>query len=130
MSDEQRQTSHYLTEYFIDQALKRGKGVSQFLGWFEHDGQKAIRYALIYKRHDGFLLWVQEMYDQGTENGYGDIGEYVSICDDDALIQHTFATLEETLDFAATNYGARRERWVNESMISDEYCDVFANRPT
>ncbi len=41
MSDKQRDTSRYLTEYFIEQALKRGKGVGQFLGWFEHNDQQA-----------------------------------------------------------------------------------------
>lgn len=122
--------SRHLTEYFIEQALKRCKGVAQFLGWFEHDSQKAIRYALIYQRQDGFLLWVQEMYDEGTKGFYSDIGEYSSIHDDDELIQHTFSTLEETLEFAATRYGASRERWVNESMISDEYIDALPSRPS
>src|SRR3712207_3806800 len=52
--------SRHLTPYFIEQALKRGKGVAQLLGGFEHDGEKAIRYLLIHQKSQGFLLWLQE----------------------------------------------------------------------
>jgi hypothetical protein len=119
--------SRHLTEYFIEQTLKRGKGVAQFLGSFDHNGQKAVRYLLIYPKEQDFQLWVQESYDEGSED-LCDIGEFTSIHDDDEPIQYTFPNLEQTLEFATKSYGASLERWVNESVIGDEYSDFIKSK--
>ena len=119
--------SRHLTEYFIEQALNRGKGVGQFLGSFEHNGEKAIRYLLIYANEKEFRLLVQESYDEGSQD-FCDIGEFTSIHGDDETPQHTFPSLEQTLDFATQNYGSSSERWVNESVIDDEYADFIQNK--
>ena len=129
MTDKPRNISRYLTAYFMEQSLKRGKGIVQFSGWFDHNSHLALRYLLIYSRPVGFLLSVEEKYDLKTA-GFADIAEYPSIHDEDDPIQHSFATLEETLGFATSRYGANREHWVNESMLGDEYIDALSHRPS
>ena len=112
--------SRYLTPYFLEQSLKRGKSVAQFLGLSNHEGEKIVRFLLIDQDEQGFLLSLYESYDEGSEE-FCDVAAFTTR-HDEPVEQH-FSTLDAALEFAASEYQADSERWISESVLGDEYRD-------
>jgi len=116
-------TRRYLTELEVRQALGRGKSVAQFLGGEARDPFGAIiRWIVLGKDlDDSHVVSLYEAADVGSDTFF-DIDAFPSIHGDDEL-KATFASFEEAVAYAREKLGAAPERFVNESMMGDEYAD-------
>jgi hypothetical protein len=112
--------TRYLDEDFIEQTLKRGKGIAQFLGAFVGEGQPAVQYLLLYSSVQGYELWLEERIDDGSEE-FCDVDAFAPIHNENERQAHIFKSFAEALDFATSEFKAEPNRWVNESMLGDEY---------
>jgi hypothetical protein len=114
----------HLSELEIQQALGRGKSVAQLQGGEVREPFGAIVRWLSLReaRHGQVVLELHEVADAGRDDFF-DVGELPSIHGDDVL-EVAFSSLEAALDHAVEQLGASRERFVNESMLGDEYADL------
>ena len=108
----------YLTLQEAQQALRRGKSVGIFLGGFECNSEKCIRWASFNGNESEFIGRLWESYDQGSDN-YIDIytfdspsGEY----DEPVKVVHS-----SSLENAANKLGISELNFVNQGVIQDEY---------
>lgn len=114
--------TRYLITPFIESAVHRGASVMQFLGGFLAGDEPALRYVELRPGEDGVEVWVHEVFDAGSET-YADVGGFGAVdedADEPAVVAETIA---EALAIAHERFGAVPDRWVNESMIDDEYLD-------
>jgi hypothetical protein len=138
--------SRYLVDYYLRNAISRGRRVEQFLGGFVHEGQQpAVRWLSLgmddldddYEDEDAdgsedpgdgeFLLALYEAVDPRRE-GWWDIssfGELDGVEQGDPAAAHRCPTIDQALALAREVYGARDDAWVNEGMAGDEYRDWF-----
>jgi len=116
----------YLTEYNIRSALNRGKFVEQFLGGNSTGEYPTIRRLVLSLRREQFRLTYYETYDGGSDTLH-DVYVFSPVAPDEAPPEHTFDTLEEALAHANSVYSASHERWVNQSVVQDEYADYRRN---
>ncbi len=119
--------SRYLTEYFLQSAIARGREVGQFLGGFSHEGQPAIRYLVMRADEDGIVLSLYESYDPQDEEWLDvtSFEELDGVEQGEAAEEHHCASVAEALALAEATYGARADRWVNEGILDDEYRDYL-----
>ncbi len=120
--------TRYLIDPFLRSALNRGRNVAQFLGGFDADGEPAIRWLTL--RADGgtFVLSLWEAVE--PKEVFYDVWEFKGLGDEpyEPTAEHRCKTIDDALALAGTAYGANRDRWVNESMVGDEYHDFREGR--
>ncbi|WP_369265166.1 hypothetical protein [Streptomyces sp. R35] len=122
----------YLAEPFILGALKRGRAVEQFLGPSGSAERPGICWVEIRPAQGTCEVYLHSALD--CEPLTGDLDSLPPLFDseeeDFGLLLATTNDPLAALNAAETSTGAVRERWVNQSMAGDEYCDyVLADRP-
>lgn len=124
----------YLTEAFIVEALERGRPVEQFLGPVGAPDRPGVSYVEVRPTKAAYEVYVHTVEDIGHERFF-DLVEFPpsDADEDEEEFGRLVATAEDPSTALATAEeatGAVRERWVNESMVQDEYGDfVRAGRP-
>ncbi len=108
----------YLTLQEAQETLRREKSVEIFLGGFEFNSEKCIRWASFNGSEQEVTGNLWESYDQGSAN-YIDIytfdspsGEY----DEPVKVVHS-----SSLENAAEELGVSELNFVNQGVIQDEY---------
>ncbi|MCU7807131.1 MAG: hypothetical protein KZQ73_04570 [Candidatus Thiodiazotropha sp. (ex Semelilucina semeliformis)] len=108
----------YLTIQEARETLRRGKSVEIFLGGFEFNSEKCIRWASFIEDSSGIIGNLWESYDQGSTT-YIDVytfdspsGEY----DEPVKVVHS-----SSLENAAKELGVSDLKFVNQGVIQDEY---------
>ncbi|MES9903814.1 MAG: hypothetical protein ABW168_14205 [Sedimenticola sp.] len=108
----------YLTLQEAQETLRRGKSVEIFLGGFEFNSEKCIRWASFNGSESEVIGSLWESYDQGSVN-YIDVytfdspsGEY----DEPVKVVHSSG-----LESAAKELGVCELNFVNQGVIQDEY---------
>ncbi|MFE7332922.1 hypothetical protein ACFU8W_50645 [Streptomyces sp. NPDC057565] len=122
----------YLAEPFVLGALNRGRCVEQFLGPCESPKGLAIHWVEIRPVRGAYEVYLHAALD--CEPPAGDLDTLPPLFEgeeeDFGILLATTHDPLDALDAAETRTGAVRERWVNQSMAGDEYCDyVLAGRP-
>jgi adenylate kinase family enzyme len=120
----------YLILPYVRSALNRGDPVEQFLGGFEDGGEPAIRWIELRQEEDAVVLSLYEVYDEGGED-WLDVYEFQPVGDPDEFglaAEHRLSTLDEAIALAVERYGASPDRFVNGSMVQDEYRDYLKRR--
>ncbi|MEU2624769.1 hypothetical protein ABZ642_42800 [Streptomyces sp. NPDC007157] len=124
----------YLTEAFVVGALKRGRPVEQFLGPIGAPGRPGVSYVEIRPAKASYEVYVHTVEDVGHEKFF-DLVEFppFDADEDEEEFGRLVATAEDpsvALTTAEEATGAVPGRWVDESMVQDEYADfVRAGRP-
>jgi len=110
----------YLTLSQIESALNREKSVEQFLGSSEGE---CIAWLEMRPSTEGVELWHYEVFDDGDENA-ADLYSFAPTGEGwpEMPVSH-HETFADALRAAQQNHGASNERWVNQSVIQDEYLD-------
>lgn len=108
----------YLTAQEAKETLRRGKSVEIFLGGFEFNSEKCIRWASFNAEESGVIASLWESYDQGSPD-YIDIytfdspsGEY----DEPVRVVHS-----DCVENAAKELEITQLNFVNQGVIQDEY---------
>jgi hypothetical protein len=113
---------------FQASTLGRGKELEQFMGGRGDNPDRTIRWIELRPKNGGVEVWDFEVPDLGDID-FTDVYEFGA---DD--IEAPVATLPnpiDALDFAHRKLGASPDRWVNVTVVGDEYRDyVLAGRPS
>jgi hypothetical protein len=124
----------YLAEVFVVGALKRGRSVEQFLGPIGAPDRPGVTYVEVRPAKASYDVYVYAIEDIGHDRFF-DLVEFPPF-DTDAD-EEEFGRLVATAEDPSTALTAAKEatgalpgRWVNASMVQDEYADfVRAGRP-
>ena len=109
----------YLSPLELTARLRLGKEVQQWLGHFEEADCTVLKWLAIFKDKQQYSVSYVESFDEGDEE-WTDVTEF-SRLDPDEVIEHSFASAEEAVEFAAQTYLASRERFVPGGMLHAEY---------
>ena len=126
----------YLAEPFALSALRRGLPLSQFLGPLGSAERLGVRQVEVRSVKTGYEVYLHDVEDGSLQPGTVDLVEFGMFdpVDDEEYFGTRIASSDDplgALTVAEELTGAFRDRWVNESMIQDEYNDfVQAGRPT
>ncbi|XVU28168.1 hypothetical protein ACQPZJ_14320 [Actinoplanes sp. CA-054009] len=125
----------YLTREFAIGALRRGKGVEQFLGGAEFDGGPAIRWVEIAPMKRRYRISLHTMQDPDDER-VGDLPNLPSLDPIDEAYVGEGRELglgedeEAAMSLAERLTGARPDRWVNHGVAGEEYSEYVRSRRT
>jgi hypothetical protein len=110
----------YLTPDQIESALKRGKSVEQLLERPAHD---QIAWLELRPVANGVELWRYDVFDDGSEE-FLDVYSFTPVEDDGPECpEQTYPDMITACAAAEARFSAVAGRWVNQSMIQDEYGD-------
>lgn len=118
----------HLAPAFALGALRRGKQIEQFLGTIKNDHGSGLRWVSLCPGPAGVTICLSEVEDVGTGT-FLDITEFPALDPDGEAWGRVIAVLpapEEALRAAERELAADPERWVNESLVCDEYHDYRA----
>ncbi|MEW2129099.1 hypothetical protein [Streptomyces sp. NPDC005435] len=124
----------YLTESFLLGALRRGRGVEQFLGPCGPVERPGVRHVEVRPKKASYDVVLHTVEDAGHE-GFMELVEFPPLDPDDEANEfgRLLGTTEDpsaALALAEQHTGAERDRWVNASLADAEYGDfVCAGRP-
>lgn len=119
----------YLTEEQLVSNLNIGKSVEQWLSFEMNDDYTVVRWIRIDKEKNGiFSLSYFETFDEGSEDFY-DVYEFSPV-DPDVLWGKidSFDSVEAILKFAADEYDAQIDKYVNAGLIQNEYLNYLNNK--
>lgn len=118
-------TVRHLSESQAVGALRRGGAIEQLLTadssvveWLRLSGRSSIVELVRHRVRDVGSADFVDVYEFPPSDSEEEHGE--------GAVLATFRDAAEAVT-ASVNYGARADRWVNESMVQDEYAD--ATRP-
>lgn len=113
----------HLTIDQIQSAIGRGKSVEQFLGISD---KGIVSWLELRPSSDGIELWHFEVFNNGSLD-YLDLYSFDSTNEDqpERPIGY-YTTIAAALDNAGSTFGADLARWVNYSLIQDEYRDLLS----
>jgi hypothetical protein len=123
----------YLTRQFAIGALRRGKGIEQFLGTAEIDGSSAIRWVEVSPVKRQYRISLHTVQDPGDDRA-SDLPNLMSLEPVDEAYVGEGRELglsqdeEAAMSLAEHLTGARPDRWVNHAMAGDEYIEHVRNR--
>jgi hypothetical protein len=118
----------YVSSTFQASTLDRGKELEQFMGGRLDGADRTIRWIELRPTACGVEVWDIEVPDLGGID-FTDVYEFGS--DDIQSPVATFASPREALDYAHSQLAASPNRWVNVTVVGDEYRDyVLAGRPS
>ncbi|MFC4148586.1 hypothetical protein ACFO0M_20215 [Micromonospora mangrovi] len=119
----------YLTRSFAVGALRRGKGIEQFLGVARVAETAAIRWVAVNPWGDRYRVSVHTVEDPADEN-FRDLANLLSLdpLNEDYVGQGRelalVASESEAIEQAETLTGARPDRWVNFGVAGEDYADL------
>ncbi|HDY7531045.1 TPA: hypothetical protein ACGUP1_004499 [Vibrio vulnificus] len=114
----------YLSLSEAESALNRGKSIAVFLEGFLHEGKKCISWAS-FSLNNGVVtgkLWAA--LDQGDQD-YLDIWTFESVFSE--YDEPAKETTSPNLTSACVELGIEPSKFVNESIVQDEYGDYLKN---
>jgi hypothetical protein len=109
-------------------AIRRGAVVAQLLGGYDDGARRGLRVLTVQPDDDAYCLYVHDIEDVGGP----DLDEFPpwSESGDDGDATVCSETPDALLSYAEQQLGADPGRWINLSMLDDEYDDfVYAGRP-
>jgi hypothetical protein len=110
----------YLTQDQIQSALKRGKCVEQLL---ERPAPDRISWLQLRPGEDGVELWRYEVFDDGSAE-FLDVYSFTPVEDDGPENpEEIYPDASTACAAAETLFTSTSGKWVNESIIQDEYRD-------
>jgi hypothetical protein len=118
----------HLTESFADAALRRGAAIAQWIPDSEVvDGRATIAWLQASRRRDGkYVLSRHHVFDDGSPS-FVDVWEFSPVGEREThgvgVDLAAFDSGQDLLRAAAEEWGADRQRWVNDGVIQDEYRD-------
>ena len=99
-------------------SLRRGKSVEVFLGGFEFEGKKCIRWASFSSSGSGISGSLWEAYDQGSED-YVDVYTFDSPSGE--YDEPVKKVVSKNIEDAAYELGINKPNFVNQGVVQDEY---------
>jgi hypothetical protein len=123
----------YLTRPFAVSALRRGRGIEQFLGPVEVNGVAGIRWVSISPWHGSYRISLHTVQDLDDER-FADLYEFPPLDPEDEDYVGEGRELgrtadeAETIDLAERLTGAAPDRWVNFAVAGEEYLDLVRSR--
>ncbi|MDG4826674.1 hypothetical protein O7635_32905 [Asanoa sp. WMMD1127] len=120
--------TRYLTRQFAMGALRRGKGIEQFLGGAEVNGEAAVRWVEVAPRSGEYRISLHTVRDPDDDQ-FLDLPNFVSLdpVDEDYVGQGRElgrgADPEEAVRLAEELTAARPDRWVNTAVAGEDYAD-------
>ncbi|WP_299769036.1 hypothetical protein [uncultured Pseudoteredinibacter sp.] len=115
-------TRRYLTTKEAGSVLRRGKAVEIFLGGFDFEGEKCIRWASFTASGDKVSASLWEAFDQGSED-YIDIYTFDSPSGEYG--EPVKMVTSKSIESAANQLGIKELKLVNSGVIQDEYNSYF-----
>src|SRR5687768_5931183 len=109
-----------LTEHHIGAALSAGRHVEQFLPPRNEVGETVIRWLDLSCDDDSYILSLHEVFDNGSPD-YLDVYSFDLVTPDEGPVRHSFPSLKDALEFAASTYAAPKNNYVSQGLIQDEY---------
>jgi hypothetical protein len=117
--------SRHLTQEQASAALRRGKGVEQYLGTGD-EGRSTLRWVTVSQRDEQFAVLLHHVFDE-SDGEFFDIAELSPVDDEEYIGEGTvlgsYTAPEDALAAASELAKAERNRWVIEGMVGDEYAD-------
>lgn len=126
----------YLTWDETRSAVTSGRPVGQFLGFERGTTESTFRYVEISRTHwrdtVNYVVWLSRKVDDG-DGLFVDLGEFPdaenvqpdfspdSPTPPDDLNRHEFTDADSAFEWCASALATNRDRWVNASMLGDEY---------
>jgi len=126
----QEMGNRYLHGMHLEYTIRNGKTVEQFLGGFDHAGEKAVRYLTIRRQGEEFWLHNHEIYDEGSLD-YLDIYAFEYLDMPESRFEPypiKFNSMEDALRYATSEFGASEDRWVNKGVVQSEYGDYLLDQ--
>jgi hypothetical protein len=123
----------YLSRQFAIGALRRGRGIEQFLGGVEIDGEPAIQWVAISPMNRQYRISLHTVQDPDDDQA-GDLPNLVSLDPvDEAYVgegRHLGASKDEAaaISLAEQLTDARPDRWVNHAVAGEDYMDYVRSR--
>jgi hypothetical protein len=127
----------HLTRNEASAALHRGSGVAQFLGYAEAtNGRPTFNYVVV-SGGEAIQVFTHHVFEPDDPH-YRDVGEFAPVeagydmLDDEPALHkgdpnvRQFDSVEWALSWVEATTVALPDRWVNESLIGDEYADARA----
>jgi hypothetical protein len=117
----------YLTRNFAVGAIRRGALVGQFLGGYADGEQRGLRVLTVQPDEQAYCLYVHDIMDIG-DSDFCDLAEFPpwaqpAESDESGEATVCSAAPDVLLSFAEEQLGADPGRWVNGSMLDEEYAD-------
>ena len=120
--------SNYLTQEQLKAGLNAGKGIEQWLGHYEEDGETILKWLRIYPEKDDYNVMYVECYDQGNPE-FLDIYVFTVVDPDEPYgVISTFPTIEDALAFSASEYSALKDHFVGNGKIQEEYLNYLNSK--
>ncbi|GAA1786563.1 hypothetical protein GCM10009682_05870 [Luedemannella flava] len=123
----------YLTRQFALGALRRGKGIEQFLGGTEVNGERAVRWVAISPMNGQYRISLHTVQDLDDDRA-GDLSEFLSLDPADEVYVGegrelgTSVDEEEAILLAERFASAAPDHWVNYAVAGEDYMDYIRNR--
>ena len=109
----------YVGITFVESTLYRGKSLEQFLGGrTSESGDLFVSWVELRPTAEGVEVWHFEVPDLG--DGFADLYELISVEQQRSVL---VASPDAAMQFAQAHFGASLTRWVNQSVIQDEFLD-------
>jgi hypothetical protein len=123
----------YLTPTFAVGALRRGRGVEQFLGAVEGYGVQAIRWVTIDPWGDSYRVGVHTAQDLDEEHlrdlvNLPPLGPSTEEFVGQGVELGSVADEADAIELAERLTGARADRWVNFGVAGEDYADFVRAR--
>jgi hypothetical protein len=123
----------YLTRQFALEALRRGKGIEQFLGDTDVGGVAAIRWVAISRSNGWYRISLHTVRDPDDDR-VGDLPNLISLDPvDEAYVGAGWelgvsGDAAEAMSLAEHLTDAVPDRWVNDAVAGEEYMDHVRSR--
>ena len=116
--------NRYLTDNGLARALEGGRNIEQWLGARDENGTIVLRWLGIEHKRDGTAtLRINDVLDDGRDD-FIDVYEFNPYdWDAEDGVTYHFETPAAALECAMSKWGARRDRFVNEGLVQQEYLD-------
>jgi hypothetical protein len=109
----------YINNTSLEETLYRGQSVEQFLGGrISTSGEPAVSWVELRPTPDGVEVWHFEVPDLGES--FADLYELISVEQERSAL---VASPDAAMQFAQKHFGVSPTRWVNQSIVQDEFLD-------
>jgi hypothetical protein len=123
----------YLTSSFAVGALRRGRGIEQFLGVVDENGIAAVRWVKISPWGDRYRVSVHLAEDVDDEDirdldNLPPLGPSAEEFVGQGVELGLVASETDAITLAERVTGAQSDRWVNFAVAGEEYADLVRTR--